>query len=159
MLKGFFNRGVTKMNAWLTGVIFLFVADRFLKQWALAELYNKKVTIIKKLFSLELFKNERIAFGIYLPETIIVMATAIIIFFLVFILVWRLAKLNKPFTAVEIALLLIIIGAASNLYDRLQVGFVVDYLNFVYWPVFNLADAMIGAGAIVIGVRLLKKKA
>jgi len=146
------------MNAWLTGIIFLLVADRFLKQWALAELYNKKVTIIKKLFSLELFKNERIAFGIYLPETIIVMATAIIIFFLVFILVWRLAKLNKPFAAIEAALLLMIIGAVSNLYDRLQFGFVVDYLNFVYWPVFNLADAMISAGAIVIGLALWREK-
>ena len=37
-------------------------------------------------------------------------------------------------------------GALGNLYDRLTLGYVVDYLDFRVWPVFNLADAFICIG-------------
>lgn len=37
-------------------------------------------------------------------------------------------------------------GALGNLYDRLHYGYVIDYLDFRFWPVFNLADAGICLG-------------
>lgn len=40
-------------------------------------------------------------------------------------------------------------GAASNLYDRLRRGLIVDFLDLGWWPVFNLADV-----AITVGVTL-----
>ena len=55
----------------MAGAVFLFLLDRYLKNWALAELYNQKIDIIKKIFSLELFQNENIAFSLYLPQTVI----------------------------------------------------------------------------------------
>lgn len=45
---------------------------------------------------------------------------------------------------------LVILGAASNLLDRLKSGYVVDYIDLRLWPVFNLADAMIVLGLILI---------
>jgi signal peptidase II len=39
-------------------------------------------------------------------------------------------------------------GAASNLYDRLRRGAVIDFLDLGVWPVFNLADVAITAGAV-----------
>jgi signal peptidase II len=39
-------------------------------------------------------------------------------------------------------------GAGSNLYDRLRLGGVVDFLDVGWWPVFNLADVAITLGAI-----------
>ena len=39
-------------------------------------------------------------------------------------------------------------GAASNLYDRLRRGVVIDFLRVGWWPVFNLADVAITLGAI-----------
>src|ERR1035438_9532685 len=52
------------------------------------------------------------------------------------------------------ALALILGGAAGNLYDRLMFGSVTDFLDF-YWdrthfPVFNLADAAITCGALLM---------
>ena len=44
---------------------------------------------------------------------------------------------------------IIILGAFSNLLDRLLFGYVIDYLNLHFWPVFNLADVM-----VVVGVAL-----
>src|SRR5215470_1482552 len=37
-------------------------------------------------------------------------------------------------------------GAGSNLYDRLRLGAVLDFLDVGWWPVFNLADVAITAG-------------
>ena len=51
-------------------------------------------------------------------------------------------------------LALILGGAVGNLYDRITLGYVVDFLNFHlnnhYWPAFNVADS-----AICVGVGLL----
>ena len=51
-------------------------------------------------------------------------------------------------------LALVLGGAVGNLYDRITLGYVVDFLNFHvnnhYWPAFNVADS-----AICVGVGLL----
>ena len=47
-------------------------------------------------------------------------------------------------------LALIIGGATGNLIDRVRFGYVVDFLDFRVWPVFNIADC-----AIVVGVAIL----
>jgi signal peptidase II len=53
-----------------------------------------------------------------------------------------------------LGLALVLGGAIGNLYDRVTLGYVVDFLNFhyqkMYWPAFNVADS-----AICIGVGLL----
>jgi signal peptidase II len=41
-------------------------------------------------------------------------------------------------------------GAAGNLIDRVQTGFVVDFFDFLIWPVFNVADMAIVVGASLI---------
>jgi signal peptidase II len=51
-------------------------------------------------------------------------------------------------------LALVIGGAAGNVYDRLTLGYVVDFISLhyqdLYWPAFNVADS-----AICLGVGLL----
>jgi signal peptidase II len=58
---------------------------------------------------------------------------------------------NKLFC---LGLALVLGGAIGNLYDRLTLGYVVDFLSFhvnnLYWPAFNVADS-----AICVGVALL----
>jgi signal peptidase II len=59
------------------------------------------------------------------------------------------------------ALSLILGGALGNLYDRLTLGYVVDFLFFHYqewyWPAFNLADSAISAGVALLLWDGLKK--
>ncbi|MDX7674938.1 signal peptidase II [Aeromonas sp. 25-281] len=64
-----------------------------------------------------------------------------------------------------IAYSLIIGGALGNVFDRLVLGHVVDFLDFywqsAHWPAFNLADSFIFIGAAMIvleGFRGEKKK-
>ena len=47
------------------------------------------------------------------------------------------------------AFLLILAGLIGNLIDRISYGHVVDFINLKFWPIFNLADAMITIGAII----------
>jgi len=52
------------------------------------------------------------------------------------------------------ALSLVLGGALGNLYDRLTLGYVVDFLFFhyetYYWPAFNVADSAITVGVILL---------
>ena len=54
-----------------------------------------------------------------------------------------------------IALGLVIGGSVSNLADRVRLGHVTDFLDFRYWPAFNLADSFIVIGVGIILVALV----
>ncbi len=58
----------------------------------------------------------------------------------------------------SISLSFILAGALGNLIDRLFLGYVIDFLDFRIWPVFNVADSAITVGAILLGYSILKKK-
>ena len=46
----------------------------------------------------------------------------------------------------------IITGGVSNLVDRVVYGHVVDYISIGWWPVFNVADALLTVGVAVVVV-------
>ena len=46
-------------------------------------------------------------------------------------------------------------GALGNLFDRFLLGYVVDFLNFHFWPVFNVADMSIVCGVALLALVLL----
>jgi signal peptidase II len=58
-------------------------------------------------------------------------------------------------------LALVLGGAIGNLYDRVTLGYVVDFLYFhyraLYWPAFNVADSAICAGVAVLLLDSFKK--
>ena len=60
-----------------------------------------------------------------------------------------------------LALALVLGGALGNLYDRLTLGYVVDFLFFhigqYYWPAFNLADSVITGGFALLLLDGFKK--
>jgi signal peptidase II len=52
------------------------------------------------------------------------------------------------------ALALVLGGALGNLWDRLTLGYVVDFIEVYYqqwrWPAFNIADSAISVGAVLL---------
>lgn len=54
------------------------------------------------------------------------------------------------------ALVLAAAGATGNLIDRLRFGYVIDYVDLQFWPVFNLADAILDVGAVLIVWSILR---
>ena len=79
--------------------------------------------------------------------------TAISIVVSVAIIVWM-KRLPKEQRLTAIALALILGGAIGNLWDRITLGYVIDFIDVYYeshhWPAFNVADSAISAGAALL---------
>lgn len=79
------------------------------------------------------------------------------------LLVWVL-QLKRSERWLAVALTLIMGGALGNLYDRLTLGYVVDFIhfhwNYNYFPAFNIADTAItiGAGMMILDAVWLQKR-
>jgi signal peptidase II len=54
-----------------------------------------------------------------------------------------------------VALGLVFAGAVGNLIDRIHLGYVVDFIDLTYWPVFNIADSSVTVGLIIIAVLVI----
>ena len=71
----------------------------------------------------------------------------------VVIVVW-LVRLKPRQHWLALALALILGGALGNLWDRLTLGYVVDFIQVYYrewyWPAFNIADSAIFVGAVIL---------
>lgn len=92
-------------------------------------------------------ENSGIAFGLFTS------ATAVVIALTVLAIVWMLvyfARSGARHPVLPAGLGLLIGGSASNLVDRVRLGYVTDFIDFTWWPAFNLADSF-----IVIGVAIL----
>ena len=58
----------------------------------------------------------------------------------------------------SVAFVLVVAGAIGNVADRIAHGYVVDFIYIHRWPVFNVADMAICAGAILMGVKLTRDR-
>ena len=98
-------------------------------------------------FSIHHVQNTGIAFGLFADSTtaVTVLTAAAVTAMLVFF-----ARTAHRHPLLPVALGLVIGGSVANLIDRVRLGHVTDFLDFLYWPAFNLADTF-----IVVGVGLL----
>jgi signal peptidase II len=65
------------------------------------------------------------------------------------------ARSGSRHPVLPVALGLVIGGSVSNLIDRIRLGHVTDFLDFRYWPAFNLADTFIVVGVAALLVALV----
>jgi len=111
------------------------------------------VPIINDFFYLTYLKNRGIIFGLFFPPTIsIIVVSGIIIAVLLFLL----GKISIKSRWQRISLGLLWGGLLANFFDRFWDGNVVDFLNFRFWPVFNVADITICIGAVLLFIEILK---
>jgi signal peptidase II len=57
--------------------------------------------------------------------------------------------------SVQLSLGLIIGGAIGNVIDRIRLGYVVDFIEIGWWPIFNVSDSAITVGATILALVLL----
>jgi signal peptidase II len=69
------------------------------------------------------------------------------------VIVWR-----RPSPILGAAAGLVAGGAMGNLVDRIVRGTVVDFVDFRFWPAFNVADSAITVGALLLIVFGLERK-
>jgi signal peptidase II len=149
------NLNKKKMVALFLVIIFFIVLDRFFKFLAIHLYFNSGINILGDFFKLNFAANYNIAFSLPLSGLFLNIVIAFIILALIYNLIYAAFK-KQHIQAVF--LLAVILGAASNLLDRLKYGYVVDYLDLKYFTVFNLADVMIVFGVIGLGWIMIDKK-
>lgn len=115
---------------------------------------NQSIPIIKGIFHLTLIHNRGAAFGILKNQIPLFIFTAVSAIILIFL---NLKNRDKKHPLYNISLTLILAGAMGNLIDRIFLGYVIDFLDFRIWPVFNVADSVITVGVILLGYSILKK--
>jgi signal peptidase II len=113
---------------------------------------NQSFVLIPKVLYLTLVHNRGAAFGILKNQVPFFIFTSSIAIILIIV------SLKRNKRIYNISLSLILAGALGNLTDRLFLGYVVDFIDFRIWPVFNLADSAITIGAILLGYSLLNTK-
>lgn len=119
-------------------------------------MFKANIEIIKNLFYITYVENYGIAFGLFKNKNLFFLITNSIIIIALFYIIYRYYNKNILFTS---CLALIAGGAIGNLIDRLKYGYVIDYLQFSFFPpVFNLADAAIVCGAALLSLLLFFDK-
>jgi len=89
-------------------------------------------------------RNRGIAFGMFSGGGIVLVLFAVVA--LTALLVFFIRHRNRPLVWLPVGLL--IGGATGNLIDRTREGAVTDFIDFPYWPAFNVADICITFGVI-----------
>jgi signal peptidase II len=98
-------------------------------------------------FAIRHVRNTGIAFGLFADSTTVVATLTSVA---VAGMLWFFARAGRRHPLLPVALGLLLGGSVSNLVDRIRLGYVTDFIDFDYWPAFNLADTF-----IVVGVGLL----
>ncbi len=114
----------------------------------------QSMPVIKGIFCISLVHNRGAAFGLFRDQIYLFILTALF----AIILIYLSLKENKKISLYSASLGLILAGTIGNLIDRLRFGYVVDFLDFRIWPVFNVADSAITIGAILLGWCIMFKK-
>ena len=101
--------------------------------------------------------NTGAAFGLFqgqtFPLTVVSSIGAAVLLSYAFFFYRRFPWLDNWF--IWTGLSLILGGTVGNLIDRLRLGYVTDFINFGFWPAFNVADSAVVVGVIIFACSVL----
>ncbi len=133
------------------------IADQLSKSWAVSTLSNRTIDVVWTLrFQLAVNHGASFSLGAGFGTWIGLLALVF-----VGVLVWKGGSVRSRLGAV--ALGMIVGGAVGNVLDRAfrgDAGFfhggVVDFIDFQWWPVFNVADIGVVCGAVLLVISTLR---
>ncbi|NDF11878.1 MAG: signal peptidase II [Proteobacteria bacterium] len=141
-----------KLGLWVAALIFALDQGHKWYMISVLDIADKSPILLLPFFSLVMVWNPGISFGMFggldYSHYIFTGLAVAISGFLVF---W-LRSVTQTVSATAIGF--IIGGALGNAVDRLRFGAVADFLDFHvgmhHWPAFNIADASIFTGAVIL---------
>ena len=122
----------------------------------------ESIPVITDFFHITYVTNDGMAFGLNFPFGIYVFSGVSILF--TGFLFWYLWTIQDHGLIIRIGIALILAGAIGNLIDRVFLGAVVDFLDFMvgdyHWYVFNIADSCVtvGMGFVLYDSLILERK-
>lgn len=148
------RRSLADILIFISVLLGVFTIDRLTKIFfsGLMEV-NESVVVIKNVLHFSLVHNTGIAFGLFKDCSFVFILVPLVLAGLLVYNVYYYRNSEQLTRTYVVAFSLILGGAIGNLYDRIFLGYVVDFIDFRIWPVFNIADSAITIGA---GIILLK---
>jgi signal peptidase II len=145
----------SKVGRWYLLACLIVVIDQLTKYWVSSVFSYGETLELLPVLNLTLVHNMGAAFS-FLSDaggwqrwffTIVSLAVSIVL------VVW-LYQLPARQTLLATALALVLGGAVGNLWDRVVLGYVIDFIDFHFqnhhWPAFIVADAAITLGAVLL---------
>lgn len=108
--------------------------------------------IIHNALHITLLRNTGGAFGIMRSLPLMLLVVSAIAAVVIVVILKNKASIPK---IVGIALAFQLGGALGNLIDRIRLGYVVDFIDLIIWPIFNVADIAITIGVLILAYHLI----
>jgi len=131
------------------------VLDRWTKQLAVTHLRDSgvhSIPLLGEYVRLTYVENRGAAFGLFQDQTQFFIVVGVLV---IGIIVASYRYIPEPSWFLNLCLGLQMGGAIGNLIDRIRVGYVVDFVDLTFWPVFNVADSAICVGVAGLALSVL----
>lgn len=139
-------------------VIFVLLIDQVSKFY-IANAFQPYASqpLIEGILHITYVQNTGAAFGILADRTNMFIVVSIVI---IIVMLGYFKYVPKDNHVLRLGLALGLSGALGNLIDRVRLGYVIDFIDFRIWPVFNVADTAIFLGvlALLIGIARLPRE-
>ena len=141
---------------WALYAVMLFLvgcdhATKVVAREALME--GRVITLIKGWLDLRYTENFDTAFSLSRSwsgssKSMLLTGLGVLTTVVVMVIAWRRRDKSTPFERAGLAL--VVAGAIGNTLDRVRRGYVVDFIHVHHWPIFNVADALVVVGAVLL---------
>ena len=149
------NKMSKRLGISAAAMLAVLIADRVTKKLAVSALSGGAKTVVPGILGWRYAENTGAAFSALAGSgMLLILLTAALI---AAAIVWYLRhlKCNRWLAA---GVTLIVAGGLGNLYDRLTLGYVIDFIEvlFVKFAIFNVADVAVVCGTICLIIGILK---
>lgn len=134
-------------------IVSLIGIDQCLKYIVTSKMVLYSSMNIWSFINITYIRNTGAAFGILEGNGIIFIIFTVCLI-AVSVYLWKTNRVSRY----KLSLSLIIAGAIGNCIDRITRGYVVDYIDLTWWPVFNFADVIVCVGTLLLAIMILTSK-
>jgi len=140
-----------------TTALLLVAADQLSKFWIRSNLATGESLFEVGFFRLTRIHNTGATFGLFQGQSFLL---TIVAFVGIAVLLLFAFFFHHQFPFLEnrlgkLALGLVLGGTVGNLIDRIHLGYITDFIDFNFWPAFNIADSAIVVGTIILAYSLI----
>jgi signal peptidase II len=145
----------TRILAFVATTLAVIALDRWTKELAVSQLLDsgvRSVPILGPYIRLTYVENRGAAFGLLQDQTYFFIVVGVVV---IGVIIASYRYIPEPSWLLNLCLGLQMGGAIGNLIDRIRDGYVVDFIDLTFWPVFNVADSAICVGVAGLAYTVL----
>ena len=125
---------------------FVFISDQITKYAVYKNISLGESIPAEGIIRITYARNTGMAFSLFENFGIILLILSLII---ASILIIYLFTIDKPRILIRVFSGLVIAGALGNILDRIRFGYVNDFIDVGWWPIFNIADSSITIAIVI----------